>query len=102
MKKKVYELLSENLIGKEITLLGIAYDAKAGAVLKLKNDAIVYIYNLDCWSSEFFGQKTSVTGILQLRKIIPDVEIDETGAISQGAPGEQYLIEEIKEIKKII
>lgn len=100
LKRKTYDFLSENLIGKEISLSGLAFDSKAGAVLKLKDGIIVYIYDLSSWSSEFLGQKTCVTGLLQKKKIIPDVRIDEDGSISQGAPGEQYLLEDIKEIKK--
>jgi hypothetical protein len=101
LKRKPYDLLSKNLFGKEISLYGLAFDSKAGAVLKLKDGIIVYIYDLASWSSEFLGQKTCVTGTIQQKKIIPDVRIDENGAISQGAPGEQYLLENIKEIKKI-
>ena len=102
MKRKIHDLVSENLIGKEIILQGLAFDSKAGAVLKLRNDMIVYIYDLASWPSEFIGQKTCVTGTFQKKKIIPDVKIDEDGAISQGAPGDQLLLENVKEIKKII
>jgi len=101
LKRKIYDLVSENLIGKEITLRGLAFNSKAGAVLKLKNDRIVYIYDLASWSSELLGQKICVTGTFQNKKIIPDVKIDENGAISQGAPGNQDLLENIKEIKKV-
>lgn len=101
MKRKIYDSFSEKLLGKEITLLGIAFDSKAGAVLKLKDDIIVYIDDLASWSSEFLKQKISVIGTLQQKKIIPDVTIDAHGAISQGAPGDQYLLENIKEIKKV-
>ena len=100
VKTKLYDSFSEKLLGKEITLLGVAFDSKAGAVLKLKNDIIVYINDLVYWPAEFLRQKMRVTGILQQKKMIPDVTIDKNGAISQGAPGEQYLLENIKEIKK--
>ncbi len=67
VKPKLYDSFSEKLLGKEITLLRLAFDSKAGAILKLKNEIIT---------------------------------LDENGAISQGAPGEQYLLENIREIKK--
>lgn len=100
MKRKIYHSLSAELFGKEITLLGVAFDSKAGAVLKVENDIIVYIYDLASWPDEFLRQQMCVTGTLQKKKIIPDVTIDENGAISQGAPGDQYLLENVKEIKK--
>ena len=100
LKQKIYDAFSEKLLGKEITLLGIAFDSKAGAVLKLKDDMIVYISELIYWSDEFLRQQMCVTGTLYKKKIIPDVTIDENGAIGQGAPGEQYVLENVKEIKK--
>lgn len=96
MKEKVYDSISKNIIGKEISLSGLAFDAKSGAVLKLKNGAIVYLQGLDYWPSELIGKKTSVRGTLQEKKFIPDPVIDEDGAISQGAYGLQYVLENIK------
>ena len=100
MKRKIDDSFSKKMLGKEITLLGIAFDSKAGAVLKLKDDMIVYISNLIYWPDEFLKQPMCVTGTLYKKKIIPDVTIDENGAIGQGAPGEQYVLEDVKEIKK--
>jgi hypothetical protein len=100
MKRNIYDSFSAKLLGKELTLLGFAFDSKAGAVLKLKDDIIVYLSDMASWPSEFLKQRMCVTGILQQKKIIPDVTIDENGAISQGAPGDQYLLENITEIKK--
>lgn len=100
LKRKIYDSFSEKMLGKEITLLGIAFNSKAGAVLKLKDDMIVYISDLVYWSDKFLKQQMHVTGIFYRKKIIPDVIIDENGAISQGAPGEQYVLENVKEIKK--
>ena len=96
MKEKVYETYQENLIGKEITLLGLAVDCKAAACLKLKNDLVVYIPNIDFWNSEFLGKEVYITGVLQWKKIIPDPIIDENGAISTGAEGEQLILENAK------
>ena len=85
-------------MGKEITLSGLAFDAKGGAVLKLKDGKIVYLRDLAYWSSDLFGKKTSVRGTLQEKKIIPDPVIDEDGAISQGAYGQQYVLENIRNL----
>jgi hypothetical protein len=102
MKAKVYDSISKDLLGKEITILGLAADAKAGACLKLKNDTIVYIQGVYSWNSEFRGKKVYATGTLLKKKIIPDPEIDESGAISQGAYGEQLILENASEIRKKI
>jgi hypothetical protein len=100
LKRKVHDSFSDKLLGKQITLRGIAFDSKAGAVLKLKDGIIVYIYDLASWTDEFLRQQICVTGLLQKKKIIPDVTIDENGAISQGAPGDQYLLDQVKDIKR--
>jgi hypothetical protein len=94
--KEAFDTISEDLIGKEITLVGQAVVCKAAACLKLKNDIVVYIPNLDFWNSEFFGKTVYVTGILQWKKIIPDPIIDESGAISTGAEGDQLILENAK------
>lgn len=92
MKDKIIDSISEDLIGKEITIIGLAVDAKAGACIQLKND-VVYIKEWDHWEPELLGKKLSVTGTPQKKKFIPDVKIDENGAISQGAEGEQLVLE---------
>ena len=94
--KEAFDTISENLIGKEITLVGQAVDCKAAACLKLKNDIVVYIPNLDFWNSEFLGKDVYVTGLLRWKKIIPDPTIDEKGAISTGTEGEQLILENAK------
>ena len=94
--KEAFDTISEDLIGKEITLVGQAVDCKAAACLKLKKDIVVYIPNLDFWNSEFLGKNVYVTGILQWKKIIPDPIIGENGAISTGAEGDQFILKNAK------
>ncbi|NHJ05381.1 MAG: hypothetical protein EAX90_11190 [Candidatus Heimdallarchaeota archaeon] len=99
MTDKIYDTISEKMFEKLITLKGKAVDSKAGACLKIK-DEIVFIEDISSWEDELYGKELLITGILKLKKIIPDVVIEEDGAISQGAPGEQYILEKIKEIKQ--
>ncbi len=99
MKEKAHDSISKDMIGKEITLIGLAVGCKAGPCLKFKND-IVYIRELDYWDSEFIGKQIIITGTLLKKKIIPDPKIDESGAISTGAHGEQLVLENISEIRK--
>ena len=82
----------KELLDKEVTLTGMAKDAKGGAVL-LINEIPIYIKGLSSWSVEYFGKVIQVKGILRDGKIIPDPYIDENGGISQGAIGRQYVLE---------
>jgi hypothetical protein len=92
-----FDTISEDLFGKKITLVGLAVDCKAAACLKLKNDIVVYIPNLDFWDeTRFLGKEVYVTGVLQRKKIIPDPFVDENGAISTGAEGDQLILEKAK------
>jgi hypothetical protein len=85
-------------MGKEITLLGLVVNCKAGPCLKVKND-IIYIPELEYRESELMGKKIYVTGTLREKKLIPDPETDESGAISTGAYGNQLVLENISKVK---
>ena len=96
MKKKEYNTIPKNMIGKKITLVGLAVDAKAGASIMLNDNSTIYVQEWDHWDSNFLGKRVRVTGTLISKKFIPDVKIDENGAISQGAPGDQLVLENAK------
>nr|MDO8080489.1 hypothetical protein [Candidatus Freyarchaeota archaeon] len=98
MKGKVFDSVSKEMMGKEITLLGLVVNCKAGPCLKVKND-IIYVPELEYRASEIMGKKVSVTGTLLEKKLIPDPEIDESGAISTGAYGDQLVLENISKVK---
>ncbi|MFX1297450.1 MAG: hypothetical protein ACFFD2_21685 [Promethearchaeota archaeon] len=80
------------LLDKEVSLTGMAKDAKGGAVLII-NEIPIYLKGLLSWSRDYFGKIIKVKGILRDEKIIPDPYIDENGGISQGAIGRQYILE---------
>ena len=82
----------ESLVGQDVTLNGIARDAKGGAVLVIEETAPVYIEGLASWTLELLGMKISVSGLLKKEKIIPDPVIGENGGISQGAVGTQFVL----------
>ena len=100
MTAKVFHSVSEELIGKEVTLCGIAAEAKAGEVIVVSG-VPVYLPELDYWREDLLGKKVYATGTLFQKKLIPDVYITEDGGISQGASGEQYVLESIKEIREV-
>jgi len=83
---------SARLHNTEVTLEGTAFDAKGGAVLKTKKGEIIYIQGLPSWGTNA-GRRISATGILRLKKYIPDPKTSKTGAVSQGAWGKQLVLE---------
>jgi hypothetical protein len=82
----------EKLIGQKVTLRGTAKDAKGGAVLITSNGNVIYIQELESWSSELLDKQVSVHGLLNKEKFIPDPITDNSGAISSGAFGEQLVL----------
>lgn len=97
MVEKVFDSVSKDMIGRKVTLRGLVVNCKAGPCLKLKSD-IVYIPELEN-NEEIVGKTIFVTGTLMEKKIIPDPQIDESGAISTGAYGNQLVLENISEVK---
>lgn len=75
------------------TIEGKARDAKAGAVVVLDSGEPVYIEGLDGWPSDIEGKRVRATGVLKRKKLIPDPVVDSDGAISQGAEGDQTVLE---------
>lgn len=94
----MFDSVSKEMLGKKVTLLGLVVNCKAGPCLKIKAD-IVYLPELEYRASEIVGKNVSVTGTLLEKKIIPDPEIDESGAISTGAYGSQLVLENISEVR---
>ena len=85
----------ENLIGHNIELVGIANNAKGGAVLITEDDHVIYIKGLQSWPSELTGKQVTITGLLKREKLIPDPKIAENGAISAGAIGLQLVLDNV-------
>jgi hypothetical protein len=97
-----YQEIDDSLLQKKIAIFGIAVRSKAGPCIKLRDGNIVFIHELADWDDDFLHQKVKAVGKLFLKKIIPDVQIDENGAISQGAAGKQHILEDVEEINLAI
>jgi len=95
---KVFTKIIPELLNKEISMKGLAVVSKAGACIKLAED-IVFIQNKYDWEDDELNKLVVVTGTLVEKKFIPDPIVDENGAISQGAEGNQFVLEEIKKIE---
>ena len=83
-----------DLIDQNVSLLGRAENAKGGAVTILPNQEVIYLRNLASWDDVVVGKQVSIKGIVRLEKYIPDPEVSEDGAISQGAIGSQYVLDD--------
>ncbi|MHC1591905.1 MAG: hypothetical protein ACXQS8_07455 [Candidatus Helarchaeales archaeon] len=86
--------------GEEVTMMGIAANAKGSACIVLKSGEPIYIPEISEWTDELLNRKILITGIYYEKKFIPDPVIDEDGAISTGAFGNQHVLERVKEIKQ--
>lgn len=80
----------------QVTLRGRAMNAKGGAVLLTDSREPIYIRGLDCWPEDMLGKEIIATGTLKEEKYLPDPVVDGDGAISQGAEGEQLVLEDAR------
>jgi len=53
-----------NTVGSEITIEGIAQNAKSGGVIITNDSVIYYIEGVDSWEDNFYNKKVKVKGIL--------------------------------------
>ena len=97
MTEKIYTNIIPEIIDKVIKMKGFAVESKAGSCIKIEND-IVFIQSVSSWEEKYLGKEVLVKGLLKKKKIIPDVVVDENGAISQGAAGMQFILEDVEEI----
>ena len=81
------------MIDPSVTIIGKAWNSKAGALVVADSGRSAYIEGLSGWDDDIFGKQVRVTGILRLKKIAPDPEVDEWGAISAGMEGVTKVIE---------
>ena len=81
------------LNGKQVELTGVAENAKGGAIL-LVDDGPIYLRKLDSWPDNLRGKSVVVKGTLKSMKLIPSPERGPDGAISQGAEGSQWVLED--------
>jgi hypothetical protein len=80
-------------VGQNITIEGVAHDAKLGAVILLSDRTPVYIKGLDSWDDALFKKRLQVTGRLRRRKLAPDPEVNAAGEVSHGAFGDDYILD---------
>ena len=84
----------DDLIDRSTSLIGRAENAKGGAVVILESQEVIYIRSVSSWDDEIVGKQVIIKGIVRLEKYIPDPEVSKDGAISQGAIGSQYVLDD--------
>jgi len=89
-----------NLLGQQVVLQGIAKNAKGWAVLITADNKVVYIKGLLEWSEKLLDTEITIKGYLKKIKLIRDPQIDNNGAISQGAYGKQFVLENMEIIEE--
>jgi len=81
----------EDKVGANVTIEGVARNAKAGAVVLIDDHTSVYVAGLDCWNGVTEGKQVSVTGTL--RKRGGDNVVNAKGEYSAGIPGDHLVLE---------
>ncbi len=85
-----------NLLGQHVVLKGMAKNAKGWAVLITEDNKVIYIKGLLEWSDKLLDTEITIKGHLKKIKLIQDPQIDNNGAISQGAYGKQFVLENME------
>ena len=81
------------LVGTRVELTGIAENGKGGALL-LVGGSHIYLRKLDSWPMGQRGKQVVVKGILKSLKLIPSPVRGPNGEISQGAEGDQWVLDD--------
>ena len=83
----------KHLVGQNVTLIGVAYDAHSGAMLLLSDETPVFISGLDCWDDEWDRKTLKVSGTLRNKELAPDPEVNEDGEVSHGMFGNSLILD---------
>jgi len=77
---------------QQVTISGMAGDAKAGAVVTTDRNEVIYLRDLRSWPEEFLDKRVMVEGVLRRGRVYPEVKV-QGGITSQGIKGEQWYLE---------
>jgi hypothetical protein len=80
-------------LGQRVSVVGVARDARMGAVVLLA-DTPVYVVGLDAWPTELHGQRVRVEGRVEERKLAPDPSVGPDGAQTAGMEGVAWVLAE--------
>jgi hypothetical protein len=91
-KPKLEKRSLADLRNSRVRLSGVARDAKGGAIV-LVHDLRIYLAALEAWPRAIEGKTVAVGGRLVEKQYLPQATRNEKGEISQGAAGNQYVLE---------
>jgi hypothetical protein len=95
-RKMVQQPSLTDRIDMPATMQGEAADTKAGAVLALDDESLIYIDGLDYWPDDVRGKRLEVSGVLRRKQAIPPAGAPGDALIRQGAGGDQFVLEDAR------
>jgi hypothetical protein len=78
---------TSNMKDQPLTIMGIALNGKAGALVKSLDGEVYYIDGLSSWSTDLINKQVTVTGNLKIETISTDELKNEQGDWKQGILG---------------
>lgn len=79
---------------RQVTVVGVARNAKIGAVVVTGEGEALYLDGLSSWPAKVEGQRVKVSAASRRIKVIPAPPIGPNGEVSAGASGKQSVLED--------
>jgi len=76
----------------KITVVGIAHNSKAGAMILTDNNEVYYIAGLDDWKNKFYEKRVKVSGFIKTENFKEEDLKNEKGEWVQGMVGDKLTI----------
>ena len=78
----------------KITVVGIAHNSKAGAMILTDSNEVYYVAGLDEWNDKFYKNKVKVSGFLNTENFKEENLKNEKGEWIQGMVGNKRSLQE--------
>jgi len=76
----------------KVTVIGVAHNSKAGAMILTDNSEVYYIVGLNEWNNKFYEKKVKVSGYLNTENFKEEDLKNEKGEWVQGMVGDKRSI----------
>ncbi len=83
---------NENMEENKVTIIGVAKNAKMGAIILTKDQDVYYIDGLHSWDEVVYQKEVKVTGILKLETFKAEDLKNKKGEYKQGIAGDKKTI----------
>lgn len=92
----LFQCSSKNKIMSErITVIGVAYNAKDGAIIKTSDGTFYYLDDLITWDSQYLSQTVEVSGFHHVTTIDEKILQNEKGEHRAGISGTRHSLSKI-------